>query len=172
MGTERPIERRRYLAAVSGVVSLSGCIGWGSDDGGSLVNRPALVNLALQYVGIGTAVVEFSVEQDGNTVHDETYELVGVDPGDFDQGAGAIGTSVGDIRRFEGEPWMAEQTHYAVTTNLSGGGKATYTTDDYLEAYGDTECPEFIIVVGVLNGEVRPMGGPAPPNCRNPVPIP
>jgi hypothetical protein len=172
MGTESDIDRRRYLAAVSGAVSLSGCIGLGSDDGGGFVEKPALINLALQYIGIGTVTVEFVVEKDQETVHDETYELEGVDPRDVEEGAGAIGTNVGDVRRFEGEPWMAERARYAVTTDLQGGGAGSYTTEKYLEEYGDRDCPEFVIVVGVVNREVFPKGGPAPPDCINPIPVP
>jgi hypothetical protein len=171
MGDDRGLSRRRYLAGVTGAVSLSGCLGVNTD-GGGLSEPPALVTLALQYIGIGTVTVEFEVEQSRERVHAETYEMAGIDPTEVEAGAGNIGSNVGEIRRFEGEPWMNERTNYAVRTDVRGGGAASYTTDDYLDEYPDRGCPEFILVVGVLNGEVRPMGGPAPPNCQNPVPVP
>jgi hypothetical protein len=175
MKTDSSVSRRTYLAGVSGSLSLAGCLGWSSgDDGDSLVETPALVNLALQYIGIGTVVVDFEVEQDGELVHAESYELEGLDPSDVADApdAGAIGSDVGDIVRFEGKPWMNERSTYAVTANHQGGGAGTYTTNDYLETYGDRDCPEFFIVVGVVQGRVEPRGGPAPPDCINPIPVP
>lgn len=166
------IRRRTYLAGVSGAVSLAGCLGWTSGDGDSLVEEPALVNLALQYVGIGNVVVDFEVEQNGERVHAEAYELEGVDPNEVESGSGVIGSETGEVVRFEGEPWMNERATYAVRTNLQSGETATYTTEDYLDEYGDRGCPEFILVIAVLNGGVNPMGGPAPPDCINPVPLP
>jgi hypothetical protein len=169
---DRGLTRRRYLAAVPGAVSLAGCLGFPGDDGGSTVEEPALVNLALQYIGIGTAHIDFEVEQNGEQVHSETYEMEGVDPTDVEQGSGAIGSDVGDVRRFEGEPWMDERATYAVTTDLHSAGAATYTTQDYLDEYGDRGCPEFVIVIGVVNDLIDARGGPAPPDCINPVPVP
>lgn len=166
--------RRQYLAGIPATLGLTGCTGLrsGDDDGTLLDDPPALVNLALSYVGISNTAVEFVVEQDGETVHEQTYEFEGVDPSEVEEGAGVIGGAVGESVRFEGEPWMAERTPYAVHADHRGGGAGTYTTDDYIEAYGDRDCPEFVLVVTVLEERVDLRGGPAPPNCRNPIPFP
>jgi hypothetical protein len=74
--------RRQYLAGIPATLGLAGCTGLrsGDDDGTLLDDPPALVNLALSYVGISNATVEFVVEQDGETVHEQTDEFEGVDP--------------------------------------------------------------------------------------------